>query len=197
MKAFPYVLSGIKSGIKIVPLFLSVFVLIACQRYSFSINDKTIYTPKPLFSAYNTADSHLHRCLAETIAEQRLTQAEQLEKLLCPAGEIRDLSGLEIFVQLKHLGLGNNQIQDIAPLGALKKLEQIDLSGNDISSFSALQDLVALRVLKAEKNNRANCAELNKIAAKGKVIFPSHCTGTINPTHLTLNTEHPARGGLT
>lgn len=181
MKTFSPVLIRLflKSQLKIVAL-CSMLCLVAlglssCNRYSVAINEKTIYTPKTLFTQYSIADAHLHTCLANTIAEKRLTQAEQLQQLFCPGGGIQKLTGMEVFTELRHLGLADNRISDISALSQLKKLEQIDLSGNTITEFAALLMLPSLKSLNAERNAQAHCSALQKLASTVSVEHPSHC----------------------
>ena len=86
-------------------------LLTGCAKYSVAVNDNTVYTPPPIFTAFSTPDRNLQRCIDATIKENHLTQAEQLKRLFCP--------------NVKQVNLAGNAIETLAPLANSKKLEQV------------------------------------------------------------------------
>ena len=61
------------------------------------------------------------------------------------AGVVRDVSGLELAVNLRRLNLSGNAVTDIGPLARLERLEWVDLRGNPLSSESVRVHAAALR----------------------------------------------------
>ncbi len=158
------------------PLFVGVLLaLSACSRYSVSLNDNIVYEPPLLFSDFNVEDSELRTCLQQTIAEENIHSAEQLRRLICPAGSISTLNGIEVFSQLEYLGLAENDIQVLAPISGLTQLKQADLRNNNVEDFSVLLSHKSVLFLNAKGNTRANCDSL-QAPHEGQVIhLPKHC----------------------
>ncbi len=158
-------------------LLLSILAtLSACSRYSVSINKNVVYEPPHLFNDYTIGDTALRRCVRSTIAENGLTQPEQLLRLICPPGKIEDLTGLQVFGNIEYLGLGGNKLAGIAPIGTMTGLKQLDLSENDVADFSPLRDLANLEFLDASGNRRAICSSLPNAKNSAKFEWPEHCS---------------------
>ncbi len=158
-------------------LSMSLLILLTgCGRYAVSVNERTVYEPAPLFSDYSIADASLKSCVKDTIAQRQLTKAEQLKRLLCPPGEIASLSGIQVFVNLEHLGLASNQVSNLTPLSKLNKLTQINVRDNRVENFSALHSLEALSFLDARGNNSARCDTLTPLSNKSiELALPEAC----------------------
>ena len=58
--------------------------------------------------------------------------------------QIRDLTGIEYFINLRELEATFNAISDIIPLSGLSELTRLDLGGNAVSDISALAGLTHL-----------------------------------------------------
>lgn len=157
-------------------LFFALTLLYGCQRYSFAINENVVYDPPPLFKAYAIEDQALRTCVKGEIEEQSIRKPTDLIKLACPQGEIRNLTGLEIFSELEQLGLADNQLTDAGILQKLKNLKQIDLRGNQIISFNFLQSLHKLEQLYIKGNAAADCSTLPGNSKHLRIQRPEHCT---------------------
>ncbi len=139
-------------------LFLTLFTsLISCSRYEFSINDRVVYTPPPLFSGFSISDPFLRTCVKSAIAEENVTRADQLQRLLCPPGAINSLDGIEIFTNLNQLGLAENNVASIAQLTELDELRHLNLKGND----------------------NLLCKDLDQLKKVEAIEVPSHCQPNI------------------
>jgi len=155
---------------------LAILTLISgCNRYSVAINDNVVYDPPPLFSNYSIRDDELRKCVRDTIVELGLTQAEQLKRLLCPAGNISDIRGLEVFSALEYLGLSRNQLSKIHALQSLGNLIQLDLANNQVADFSSLAALTKLTFLDISQNDEANCSSLPTLEYIEQLTLPQHC----------------------
>jgi len=134
-----------------------------------------IYKPPELFNEHQIADQALNQCVGSTIAEQNLTKAEQLTRLICPTGDIRNLAGLEIFHRLEYLGIAGNRVEDVEVVSTLKNLKQADLSDNDIRVFTPLESLNKLTYLDLRGNANAICVSLTGLRGRVQVKIPKHC----------------------
>lgn len=133
---------------RLLPL-LALLLVGACADYEFSVNDKLVYTPLPLFSDYLLPDTSLQGCVRQTISDEKITRAELLQALNCSHAGIRSLEGLESFTELHTLNLGNNQLSDASPLNTLNKLQRVNLEGNpdlDCDSVDGSSDWTELRL---------------------------------------------------
>ncbi len=167
--------SLMRHGLLIIFTFIYIAIMPGCSRYSISVNDNVVYEPPALFQEYTITDASLKQCIQETIAESRLTSAEQLTQLICPKGDIRSLVGIEVFSSIEQLGLADNALTRIGLLNNLPKLKQLNLSNNDIHDFSVIFQLKELKYLSAERNKHADCESLQLPKQKMEIIMPSHC----------------------
>lgn len=152
-----------------------VAIITGCSRYSVSINQNVLYEPPTLFSQYDLADATLKECVRSTIAEKGLTKAEQLTQLICGPGDIANLSGIETFAHIEHLGLSRNQIEQIDVLEKLPHLKQLQISHNQIKDFSALKTLDKLVFLNSSGNNKAACGSFELPQQSLEKVLPKHC----------------------
>jgi Leucine-rich repeat (LRR) protein len=147
--------------------FLCLSALIAlvsgCKNYSFSVNDKTIYTPADIFKDYQIADAALADCVAQTILDLHITRAEDLTRLNCAHAGIKSLAGLDKFFALTDLNLSENQIQDINSLNQLGRLEILLLQKNKISQSAPLLNLLHLRQVNLSNNPIKDCNNLQQL----------------------------------
>ncbi len=133
---------------RVFPL-LALLLVGACADYEFSVNDRLVYTPLPLFSDYALPDPSLHDCVSQTISDERITRAELLLTLNCSHAGIKSVVGLDRFTQLHTLNLGNNQLREVSLLESLGELQRVNLEGNpdlDCASVGAGNDWVELRL---------------------------------------------------
>lgn len=151
-------------------------LLSGCHRYDVRINNQVVYSPPSLFKEFELSDTILRSCVEAQIRESKITSAKQLKQLACPPGEITNLSGLEVFTELTHLNLRQNQIADISPIGGLQKLRFIDLSGNRLVNVGALLGLGDLQLLNLTDNPSLDCQVLAITSPPTlEVQRPEHC----------------------
>lgn len=142
-----------RTSLKCICVALSL-TLSGCGPYAFTLNERPIYTPPPLFSHYDLSDRNLHNCVQQTIADQRVTKAEALKRLECTYGGIETLEGLEVFTGLRQLNLAHNNLGDVAPLLKLPALERVRLTDNA----------------------QLECIDLPTLSERGVVVdLPEHC----------------------
>ena len=79
---------------------------------------------------------------AEAVTELVLSIDYQQEPV--EGTQIKDISGLEYFTNLKNLELHFHAITDISPLAGLVKLESLSLGGNPVADISPLSGLTNL-----------------------------------------------------
>lgn len=126
------------------PLGVTVLALMTgCGRYELTFNEQPIHSPAKLVTDYEIPDRALRDCVAQTISDQRIDRIERLQRLTCSNAGITEVTGIDTFVGLEILGLGNNALTTIAPLLALPSLVQLDLSGNPGLECSGLEPLTA------------------------------------------------------
>ena len=90
---------------RLIPLLC---LLTACADYRFSVNERVVYNPDPLFRAYEIPDPQLRACVAGYIEREKISSAAELRELECPNAGIVRLQGLQVFVNLGYLDLSGN-----------------------------------------------------------------------------------------
>lgn len=159
-------------------ILAALVALGGCADYQFTVNDRVVYSPDPLFADYEVADEALEACLKQTIADYRVTNRDQLEELFCTHAGISDLTGLQVFTGLARLKLSSNAITELGPLAVLAQLSTLELEGNQVRSLLSLRGLLKLSYLGLEGNDTLNCAELNHFRAISQLEItpPEHCS---------------------
>lgn len=170
------ILAFAQFGVRVATFTLAVCAVMACSRYEFKFNERTVYTPPPLFTAYSVADGALKACLQQTIEDQRIIKAKALTVLACTSGGIVSLEGLETFQQLKQVNLARNTIRDVQPLTSLPHLERLDISENAVTSVQPLVTLQSLAAVDLRGNDRLVCDEADALRNNNiNVQLPRHC----------------------
>jgi Leucine-rich repeat (LRR) protein len=158
-------------------LLVASMLLGACADYQFRVNDKVLYTPDILFTAYDIVDQNLRECVRQHVSDGSVSAAVQLTDLNCSHAGISDLQGIQIFSGLTHIKLSSNAISDISPLSGLLVLGELYLDGNEIASLSPIRALPKLSYLNVAGNTLINCTELTNMAESPglKLVMPEHC----------------------
>ncbi len=154
--------------------------LASCKNYSISFNNKTVYTPPPLFKDFAIADLHLHNCVAQTIADQHITKAEDLKQLNCSHAGISSLTGLEKFYAIEQLNLSENALQSIAALTNFSALQVLILRKNNLTNAEPILHMLALRELDLSGNAALTCGDIKQFARNShqgnlKLTLPEQC----------------------
>ncbi len=154
---------------------LGALILSACSRYSVSVNERVVYTPPPLFQSYVIADEHLRACVKANIQEAAVVEAAQLKTLLCSAGNIKSLSGLEVFSNLRKLGLAHNAVGNLETLASLPELKHLNLSHNAVNSVTPLLALERLSTVNLAENPELDCETVSTLRHPGRDIVAPQC----------------------
>ena len=105
----------------------------------------------------NIPDVNLRKAINEALdkapnARVTATEMATLRELQAGSMDIRNLTGLEVAVNLKDLNLHSNLISDISPLAGLTKLHHMGLEDNVITDLPSLEKLIDLRELHLGNN---------------------------------------------
>ena len=158
-------------------LVLILGLAAGCADYRFTVNDRVIYTPAPLFTDYAVADAALADCLAQHISDGEITAAAQLTDLNCSHAGISDLSGIEVFAGLLRLKLSNNRIGDLSALEGLTALRELQLDGNRLRGLGPLAGLPTLAGLDVSGNPELPCDALDPLRSRAglELNAPARC----------------------
>jgi Leucine-rich repeat (LRR) protein len=156
----------------------ALMLLGACAEYQFTVNDRVVYTPEPLFAEYTIDDGALSECVKQTVLDGSITAAPQLTELNCSHAGVSTLLGIEVFSHIERLKLSNNAITDLAPLATLAKLQALHVDDNQIRSVMPLRGLADLKYLNLRGNPSIVCAQLNHFAGIQELTLerPKHCS---------------------
>ena len=154
-------------------LWLSL--LAGCGSYDFTVNDKVVFSPKPLFTDYDIADAALDACIKQAIVDGQVTSAAQLASLNCSDAGIRDLSGLGVFTGLTRLKLSRNEIRNLMELRSLSSLEELYLDGNRVVDPVPLYELLSLRLVDLAENPSLQCPSSTAMLRARELTLPAHC----------------------
>lgn len=156
-------------------LCLSILLAAACGNYDFTVNDRVVYTPDPLFTDFSVPDKALRECLREAINDQKATSASDVSSLSCSDAGIETLAGLSTFTELEHLTLSSNNIVEISELAALTVLQVLYLDNNQIIEAVPLYQLPTLRLVDLSSNPHLLCPTSGSLLRVSDVTLPSHC----------------------
>ncbi len=154
---------------------LTCGLLAACGSYDFTVNDRVVYTPRPLFRDYTIPDPALKGCVDRAIADNNVTHASQLATLNCAGSEVERVEGLGVFTGLELLVLSGNRIRDVTALGSLTVLVELHLEDNDVVDPVPLYQLPALNVIDLSGNPRLQCPASGAFLRVPIVTLPDHC----------------------
>lgn len=160
-------------------IILASIGITGCKNYSISVNDNTVYTPAPLFTNYQLADTKLKDCVEQTITDSNITKAEDLTRLNCSNAGISSLEGLDKFFALTELNLANNRLTNINTLTKLGRLEVLVLENNQIKDPAPLLSLLHIQSLDVSQNPMS-CKDLYQLRSnlkdqKPDLTLPEQC----------------------
>ena len=157
------------------PIIIAVAHLTACESYDFTVNEKRVYTAKPLFSDFQVSDQALYNCLKQNIVDLKITSAGELSSLNCAHAGISNLQGLAAFSGLIQLRLSANDIRNLSELSMLSSLKELYLDDNVIIDPVPLYQLPALRALDLSDNMQLQCPPKQAFAHLASLTLPRHC----------------------
>ncbi len=154
---------------------LSLAFLSACENYDFTVNERVVYTTRPLLEDFEVADTALRECLAQTIADRGISTISQLTDLNCSNAGIADLDGLARFQGLLYLRLSSNAIRNLVELESLASLQELYLDNNRVIDPVPLYKLPDLRFVDLSNNPDLQCPESTGLLRAESVVLPRHC----------------------
>lgn len=149
--------------------------LVACQQYDFSVNERVVYSPRPLLTDFRIPDLALRDCVERAINDNKISSVGQLQELTCSGANIRSLEGLGHFSSLSRIDLAGNAITDIGELRVLLELRALLLDDNRIEDASPLYRLPELAMLSLKGNGGLNCPGPEQLRSLAQVTLPRHC----------------------
>jgi Leucine-rich repeat (LRR) protein len=153
----------------------ALLLLAACESYNFTVNEKLIYSPAPLFSQFKAPDTALQQCLEQAVIDGKVTSARELSTLNCSHAGVTNLDGLEVFTGIAKLKLSANNIRDISPIAALTILELLQLDNNGVIDTTPLLELPALLELDLAGNPELLCPADTSLMTLETLSLPEHC----------------------
>jgi Leucine-rich repeat (LRR) protein len=154
---------------------LCMLLTVACSNYDFTINDRVVYTPDPLFTDYEVPDQALRECIREAINDNLVTAASQLSAISCTQAGIESLAGISTFSQLEQLTLSSNKIKDIRELEALTVLQVLYLDNNQVIDPVPLYQLPALYRVDLANNPGMLCPPSGSLLRVEHLTLPRQC----------------------
>jgi len=149
--------------------------LSACQHYDVSVNERVVYSPRPLLTDFRIPDPALRNCVEQTINDNRISSLGQLQELACSGANIKSLEGLGQFSSLTRVDLAGNAIADIGELRVLLELRAVLLDDNRIEDASPLYRLPELSIVSLEANNGLRCPGPEQLQSLQQLTLPRHC----------------------
>jgi len=140
-----------------------LLLMSACsQQFAVSINDRTVFDPRPGAASYRFADAGLQACVNFAL-QQPGASFETLAVLSCPGWEIEDIEGIGALTSLQFLDVSNNSISSLAPLSALPRLSGLSAADNQITDIAPLFSLNSLAAAVLTGNDDILCRQLDAL----------------------------------
>jgi Leucine-rich repeat (LRR) protein len=158
-----------------VTLSLLTLFLTSCGSYDLTVNDRVVFSPKPLFTDYEITDEPLSDCVQQAIVDNQVSSPAQLSVLNCSHAGVVSLAGLQTFTGLSQLKLSANQIVDLTPLTPLSSLEDLYLDQNQIVDATPLFELLSLRSVDLTGNPGLRCPGATSMLRVEDIRLPKHC----------------------
>ena len=157
-----------KSPVVAAGMAVLLSALSACEGYTYTVNERTVFEKPKLFSEFDIADEGLRACVEQAISDGNIKSAETLEDLNCSSAGIGSL-----------LGIDDNAISDLSPIYALGKLELLQARGNALESLDTRLCQGTAKQIALAGNDALDCADIAAIHACGTTIIdqPAHCAG--------------------
>ena len=132
-------------------LALSLFFLLFAKNEIRAAEEEKLPDAAVVFQ-----DENLERLVRDSLSiydrEIRQSDIADVTSIQLENHNIKDITGLENFKNLKKLDMSGNVIEDIQPLASLQSLEYLDLSWNEIEDIGALKGLTNLKNLNVSGN---------------------------------------------
>lgn len=157
------------------PACLISLMLLGCGPYDVKVNDRVVFSPRPLFTGFEIADEALRGCVEQAIIDNRVTAAAELQLLNCSQAGVSDLAGLGTFTGITQLKLSGNRIRNLVELSRLSLLQVLYLDDNAVVDPVPLFDLPALQALDLSGNPALQCPASSAFLKVERLTLPRHC----------------------
>lgn len=157
-----------------IPILASL-LLAGCQQYDVTVNERVVYSPRPLLTEIQAEDPGLRGCLEDAIERLRIGSPAALEELDCSGAGIKSLQGIGQFAGLRHLNLSHNEIREVDELVMLEELQTLALEDNRLENPEPLYRLRQLAVLELRDNPALRCPQPERLAGLQRLSLPRHC----------------------
>ena len=108
---------------------------------------------------------------------------------------VKDIRGLEYFINLRELDAGFNNIGDLTPLAGLTELKKLNLGGNSVRDISLLAGLYNLEELTLWGNSIQDVSPLSGLTHLRSVHIGGLSVNDIAPLAGLTNIDHLYAGG--
>jgi len=154
---------------------LMLIALAGCNKYDIKVNDRVVFSPRPLFTDFDIADPGLRACVEQAIIDGNVTIAADLRVLNCSHAGIEDLAGLATFTGIQQLKLSANKVRNLVELSQLSQLQSLYLDDNTIVDPVPLYQLPALHTLDLSGNPELQCPAPSALVKLEALTLPEHC----------------------
>lgn len=96
---------------------------------------------------------------------------EKINYLFLENKKIKDITGIEYFVDLEYLYLQENEIKSVESLKELKKLVYLDISENRIEDYNVLSNLSELKYLNLLDNSCNNISFIENLTKLEEFLY--------------------------
>ena len=149
-------------------LMLFAAALSACsQKFAVSINDNSVYDPRPNQTSVRFSDAGLQGCVNRT-AQQRNLKVEDIKVMACPEWQIEQIESIGALKSLEFLDLQSNRIASLAPLTSLRNLRSISISNNRIRDITPLLRMATLTSATLNGNPNIPCQQIAQLRERLK-----------------------------
>ncbi|MDP4652081.1 MAG: hypothetical protein NWR12_11210 [Haliea sp.] len=139
------------------------------------MNERVVYSPRPLLTDFQVKDPALRACLEQAINDNKISSIGELQTLDCSGAGVRSIEGLGSFSSLSWLNLGGNTLTDIRELGVLLELRSVMLDDNRIEDAAPLYRLPELAVVNLHGNSSLSCPQPIHWPSLERLTLPRHC----------------------
>jgi Leucine-rich repeat (LRR) protein len=151
------------------PAFVLAVIALLCsgcsQRFAVTLNNQTLYDPRPSAGTQQFADPGLQGCVNFALQQPNMT-LETLKVLACPGWEIEVLDGIATLTDLQFLDLSDNRISSLAPLQPLRNLSSISILNNRVTDIAPLLSMLTMTSATLSGNDNIQCSQLEALGAK-------------------------------
>lgn len=157
----------ISAGRALLLMLLASLVISGCARkFSVSVNQQTVYDPRPSTSIVRVEDPGLQSCINLLVRQQQISDPAQIRVIACPSLEITTLAGIEALSGLRFIDLANNQLSNLDPLRRMNNLSSVNAPDNQLQDITGIMELATLTSAVFTGNPMIPCDQLDLLQAR-------------------------------